>query len=73
MKNTKITLIWIGKIWMYLCTFIVTASVLFSIGIEIYDPSFWNIDSCLDRGGAWDEENNRCYYSEEELQTLQNQ
>lgn len=67
MKNIKKTLLRLWQAWMWICTISFTV-IVFIFYLEFdFGTYFFEIDSCLDHGGAWDEENNRCYYSEEEL------
>jgi len=71
MKNIKKTLLKLWKIWMILCTFLVTILLSVFIGILIFDPYFFAIDSCQDSGGGWNQEINQCFY-EEDVQECMN-
>jgi hypothetical protein len=67
MKNTKKTLGFFFKIWMYFCTTIVTGIflllVFYNIAIWVtldFDPYFMQIDSCMDEGGVWEDDLDVC-------------
>ncbi|MBP9050019.1 MAG: hypothetical protein KBC88_05450 [Alphaproteobacteria bacterium] len=60
MKNIKPFLGKLWKVWMWLCTFAVTVPLVALIGLLLVDPFFFQIDSCLDAGGRWNDEINKC-------------
>lgn len=45
---------------MWACTFIITLSLLVFVAFQLFNPYFFQIDTCLDRGGKWNYEIKRC-------------
>lgn len=60
MTNIKPFLGKVWKLWMWVCTFMVSVPLVLLAGLLLIDPFFFQIDSCLDAGGRWNEEINEC-------------
>lgn len=60
MKDIRKTLLRLWSVWMWVCTLSVTFALIALTTFAFFDPWFFAIDSCLDRGGRWEYQENFC-------------
>lgn len=60
MKNIKAFARRILKTSLYIVAFVVTLVILAIVALFIWEPHIIQISSCLDRGGSWDYELEKC-------------
>ncbi len=60
MINIKLVFFRLWKLWMWLCTLMVTGILVALVGLLLIDPFFFQIDSCMDAGGVWNYDASEC-------------
>lgn len=76
MKNIKAYCQFLGRCFYYLigvCMGLMGIGLLVIIFQFDFGTHFFEIDTCLDRGGAWHYSAETCFYTDEEQQRLEEQ
>lgn len=67
---------WLGKIVtglkIWLKAIVIFLAVIFVIFLVNYTRDFFRVDKCLDNGGAWDYQNDKCNTSNTQTTQLAN-
>lgn len=74
MKNTRRRILYAPKCFTYLVSFVMSLIGLALLAVVLqfdFGTDFFEIDSCLDRDGAWHYVANVCYYTHEEQARLE--
>lgn len=66
MKNIKKWGVWVSRFFLYALFVPVLLAYLGILALYLFDPDFFRIDDCLDRGGRWDYALEECVFQETE-------